>query len=75
MVLKFGSRETRNRTKLRSVLVIGVYTLHACLVSPIFWEHDIFGVILTRASAQRGTNTPGRCHFLMYRNNLSLTMI
>ena len=24
---------------------------------------------------RRGTNTPGRCHFLMYKNNLSLTMI
>ena len=25
----------------------------------------------TRVSACRGTNTPGRCHFLMYKNNLS----
>ena len=31
--------------------------------------------VKTRASAWRGTNTPGRCHFLMYKNNLSLTMI
>ena len=27
--------------------------------------------ILTTASAWRGTNTPSRCHFLMYKNNLS----
>ena len=50
MVLKLGSRETNNRTMLRSVLVTGVYScldaLHACLVSPICWEHEIFGVIL-----------------------------
>ena len=43
MALKFGSRETSNRTMLRSVLVTGVYSrldaLHA-------WEHAIFGVIL-----------------------------
>ena len=31
--------------------------------------------LTTRASARRGTNTPGRCHFLMYKNNLSLIMI
>ena len=31
--------------------------------------------VQTRASAQRGTNTPGRCHFLMYKYNLSLPMI
>ena len=30
---------------------------------------------VTRASARRGMNTPGRCHFLMYENNLGLTMI
>ena len=29
----------------------------------------------TRASAWRGTNTHSRCHFLMYTNNLSMTMI
>ena len=27
---------------------------------------------LAKASAWRDTNTPGRCHFLMYKNNLSL---
>ena len=26
----------------------------------------------TRASARRGTNSPGRHHFLMYKNDLSL---
>ena len=30
---------------------------------------------ITRASAWRGTNTPGQCHSLMYTNNLSITMI
>ena len=29
----------------------------------------------TRASGRRGTNTPRRCHLLMYKNNLSLTMM
>ena len=31
--------------------------------------------VKTRASAWRGMNTPGWCHFLIYKNNLSLTMI
>ena len=35
-------------------------------------KHAVFD---TRASSQWGTNTPSRCHFLMYKNNLSLTMI
>ena len=29
-------------------------------------------IIITRASARKDTNTPGQCHFLMYKNNLSL---
>ena len=29
----------------------------------------------TRASARRGMNTFSRYHFLMYKNNLSMTMI
>ena len=47
------------------------------LLSKAFvWENvKTVDFIETRASAQKGTNTPGRCHFLMYKNNLSLTMI